>query len=106
MPLKRTSLGDFELTICSDGTYLLDAGAMFGVVPKTLWEKRVRPNDQNQMSCGTNSVLVRTGEQNILIETGIGPKLPEKLDRIYQAKHLLPESLHAAGVSPEDIDIV
>ncbi len=106
MALKRTTLGDFELTICSDGAYVLDAGAMFGVVPKTLWEKRVRPNERNQMACGTNSVLVRTGDRNILIETGIGTKLPEKLDRIYEAKHLLMENLHAAGVAPEEIDIV
>ena len=102
----RTTLGDFELILCTDGTYLLDGGAMFGVVPKTLWEKRITPNQRNQMVCGTNSVLVRTGDKNILIETGIGAKLPEKLDRIYDAKHLLLESLHAAGIAPEEIDIV
>jgi len=104
--LKRTTLGDFELTICSDGPYFLDAGSMFGVVPKTLWEKRIQANERNQMTCGENSVLVRTGDKNILIETGIGNKLPEKLDRIYDAKHLLLDSLHAAGVAPEEIDIV
>ena len=37
----RATLGDFELTVCSDGIYLLDGGAMFGVVPKTLWQKRI-----------------------------------------------------------------
>ena len=44
----RTTLGDFELTILTDGPYLLDGGAMFGVVPKTLWEKRRRPMSETR----------------------------------------------------------
>ena len=101
-------LGDFELTIISDGTYYLDAGAMFGVVPKTLWEKKYQADALNRMSCGTNGVLVRNlrSEQRVLIETGIGSKLPQKLDKIYDAKHLMLDNLRATGTAPEDIDIV
>ena len=104
--MHRTSLGDFELTIVSDGTYFLDGGAFFGVVPKTMWSKKVTPDEQNRLDAGLNSLLVRTGEKNILIETGIGNKLPDKMAQIYKQPAKLLDNLHAAGVAPEDIDIV
>jgi glyoxylase-like metal-dependent hydrolase (beta-lactamase superfamily II) len=104
--MHRTTLGDFELTIVSDGTYFLDGGAFFGVVPKTMWSKKVTPDEQNRLDAGLNSLLVRTGEKNILIETGIGNKLPEKLVQIYTQPAKLLDNLHASGVAPEDIDIV
>jgi glyoxylase-like metal-dependent hydrolase (beta-lactamase superfamily II) len=104
--MHRTTLGDFELTIVSDGTYFLDGGAFFGVVPKTLWSKKVTPDELNRLDAGLNSLLVRTGDKNILIETGIGNKLPDKLVQIYKQPAMLLDNLHAAGVGPEDIDIV
>jgi len=104
--MHRTTLGDFELTIVSDGTYFLDGGAFFGVVPKTMWSKKVTPDEQNRLDAGLNSLLVRTGKKNILIETGIGNKLPEKMVQIYKQPAKLLDNLHAAGVAPEDIDIV
>ncbi len=102
----HTTLGDFDLTILTDGPYLLDGGAMFGVVPKTLWEKRAPANALNQILLGTNTVVVRTGKQTVVIETGIGNKLPEKLRAIYAAKQLLPQSFRAAGIRPKEVDIV
>ncbi|HEX4021826.1 MAG TPA: MBL fold metallo-hydrolase [Acidobacteriaceae bacterium] len=102
----RTTLGDFELTICTDGTYFLDGGAMFGVVPKPLWEKRAPADEANRILLGENTVIVRTGKHTIAIETGIGNKLPQKLQEIYGSKQLLPQSLQAAGVRPEEVDIV
>jgi len=102
----RTHLGDFELTICSDGTYYLDGGAMFGVVPKPLWEKRAPADELNRILLGANTVIVRTGKHVIAIETGLGNKLPPKLREIYGASEQLPRSLAAAGVRPEEIDIV
>ncbi len=106
MLICRTILGDFELTVISDGTYLLDGGGFFGVVPKILWSKKVTSDEQNRVAAGLNSLLVRTGKENILIETGIGNKLSEKMVRIYGQPAQLLENLHAAGVEPEDIDIV
>lgn len=100
------TLGNFDITILTDGFYLLDGGAMFGVVPKTLWQKRAPANDQNQILLGTNTVVVRDGKQTIVIETGLGPKLPEKLRGIYGAQQLLPTSFKAAGIDPKDVDIV
>jgi len=104
--MRRTTLGDFELTVVSDGTYFLDGGAFFGVVPKTMWSKKVTPDEQNRLDAGLNSLLVRTGKKNILIETGIGNKLSEKMVQIYKQPAKLLDNLHAAGVAPEDIDIV
>jgi len=100
------SLGDFELTVLSDGSYVADGGAFFGVVPKVLWQRKVQADEFNRIAVSCNSVLVRTGKQNILIETGIGNKLSEKFKSIYQNQQKLLENLHAAGVAPEDIDIV
>jgi len=104
--MHRTTIGDFELTIVSDGTYFLDGGAFFGVVPKTMWSRKATADEQNRLDAGLNSLLIRTDTKTILVETGIGNKLPEKLVQIYkQPAHLL-DNLHAAGVAPEDIDIV
>ena len=104
--MHRTTLGDFELTVVSDGTYFLDGGAFFGVVPKTMWSKKVATDEQNRLDAGLNSLLVRTGKKNILIETGIGNKLSEKMVHIYKQPAKLLDNLHAAGVAPEDIDVV
>jgi len=104
--MHRTALGDFELTVVSDGTYFLDGGAFFGVVPKTLWSRKAAPDELNRLDAGLNSLLIRTGKKNILVETGIGNKLPDRLVQIYKQPAKLIENLHAAGLAPEDIDIV
>lgn len=100
------TLGDFELTVFSDGVYYLDGGAFFGIVPKALWQKKVQPDEQNRVVTGLNSVLVRTGKHTVLIETGIGNKLGEKMQRIYQPQARLLENLRAGGVAPEEINVV
>lgn len=102
----RTQVGDFELTVCTDGTYKLDGGAMFGVVPKTLWQKRASADEQNRILLGLNTVVVRTGKHTVVIETGIGNKQPAKLREIHENQELLPASLAAAGVAVEEVDFV
>ena len=104
--MHRLTLGDTELIILSDGTYQLDGGAMFGVVPKTLWEKRIKANERNLITLGLNSLLIRNGKQTVLVETGIGPKLNEKSREIHRNQMLLMESFKQAGVSPDEIDVV
>ena len=104
--MQRINIGDFELTALSDGTYYLDGGAFFGIVPKVLWSKRLPSDDKNRVPTGLNSVLVRTGQTNILIETGVGNKLPEKMVQIYGQPAKLLDQLSAPGLSPDDIDIV
>ena len=106
MKNQSISLGDFELTAVSDGHYVADGGAFFGVVPKTLWERKVKADALNRIKVSCNSLIVRTGEKTVLIETGTGNKLPEKMKGFFQPEEKLVENLHAAGVAPEDVDIV
>jgi glyoxylase-like metal-dependent hydrolase (beta-lactamase superfamily II) len=100
------TIGDFELTVISDGTYHLDGGAFFGVVPKTLWERRLPADGKNRVPTGLNSLIVRTPGHTVLIETGIGNKLSDKMVQIYGQPAQLLDNLSAAGFSPEDFDIV
>jgi glyoxylase-like metal-dependent hydrolase (beta-lactamase superfamily II) len=102
----RARVGDFELTICSDGSYKLDGGAMFGVVPKTMWSRRVEADEQNRILIGLNTVVVRTGRHTVVIETGIGNKESPKMREILGNQEQLPQSLAAAGVRVEEVDFV
>ena len=102
----RTTIGDFEVTVLSDGTYELDGGAFFGVVPKVLWEKRIQADARNMLKVGTNCLLARDGKQTVLVETGIGSKLNEKSRSIHKNQELLMRSFEEARVSPDEIDIV
>jgi glyoxylase-like metal-dependent hydrolase (beta-lactamase superfamily II) len=103
---QSISLGDFELTVVSDGTYVGDGGAFFGIIPKTMWQRKTAPDDLNRITVSCNSIVVRTGKQTILIETGIGNKLSERTKGFFLPQEKLLESLHAAKVAPEEIDIV
>lgn len=104
--MHRLPLGDFELSIFSDGTYPLDGGAFFGVVPKVMWSKRVTPDEKNYCTAGLNSLLIRTDKQTILVETGMGNKLSDRMIKFYGQPAKLLDNLAAGGVAPEDIDIV
>jgi glyoxylase-like metal-dependent hydrolase (beta-lactamase superfamily II) len=101
-------LGAFQLTSLSDGTFGLDGGAMFGVVPKTLWSKRTTPDEKNRIPLGLRPLLVQAHGKRILIDSGIGDKMPPKLVEIYaidRTRHL-DHSLTDAGFTADDIDIV
>jgi glyoxylase-like metal-dependent hydrolase (beta-lactamase superfamily II) len=101
-------LGAFQLDVLSDGKFWLDGGAMFGVVPKILWEKVVGSDEKNRIPLGLNCLLVRTGSQNILIDTGCGRKYSEKQFRIYgidQTTCLIDE-LEKLEIDPAQIDLV
>jgi glyoxylase-like metal-dependent hydrolase (beta-lactamase superfamily II) len=104
--MHRITLGDFELTVFSDGTYPLDGGALFGVIPKVMWSKKVTANDKNCITVGLNSLLIRTGKQTVLVETGMGNKLSDRMIKFYGQPAQLLANLAAGGFSPEDIDIV
>src|ERR1700730_18156902 len=101
-------LGQFTVTTVSGGQLRCDGGTMFGVVPKVLWSKLIEIDAQNCIPQATNCVLVQTGRQKILIDTGYGPKLQEKERTILGAESGNPivTSLAAQGIKPEEIDVV
>lgn len=99
---------EFEVVIVTDGYERLDGGAMFGVVPKVLWEKTNPPDDRNRILMGLNCLLVIGRGKRILIDTGVGRKNDPKFCDIYgiERRPTLIESLKRYGLGPEDIDIV
>lgn len=98
-------LGDLKLRTLSDGSFRLDGGGMFGIVPKVLWEKKVEPDPKNRIPMGMHCLLIQDGARNILVETGTGSKLSAKETEIYavERKMNLEKSLGFAGLKPEDI---
>ena len=104
--MHRLQLGECELSVFSDGTYPLDGGAFFGVVPKVMWSRKVEADERNYVSTGLNSLLIRTGRQTLLVETGMGNKLSARMVKFYGQPAKLLDHLAAGGVAPEDIDIV
>src|ERR1700680_4253177 len=101
--------GDYRVEIIPDTEFRLDGGAMFGVVPRNLWSSTCPPDEQNRIRMNMNCVLVDAGAEKILIETGIGEKMPAKYAAMYGITRERPlgESLRAiAGVGPEEVTIV
>jgi glyoxylase-like metal-dependent hydrolase (beta-lactamase superfamily II) len=102
----RATLGDFEITVLSDGYFLLDGGAMFGIVPKPLWEARTAPDARNRILLGANTLVLRDGRRTIVIETGVGNKFDPKMRSFYASKEMLPSAFAAAGIRTDEVDIV
>ena len=100
--------GQFELHLISDGSVWLDGGAMFGVVPKSLWEKKTSPDEKNRIRLGLNCLLIRTAEKTLLIDTGCGFNYTEKEFEIYRIEHEtdILQELEKIDVSPEKVDFV
>jgi len=106
--MTELHLGDVRLVSLLDGTFKLDGGAMFGIVPKALWEKIYPPDEKNRVRVALRPLLVETGGKRVLIDTGMGDRWGEKERAIYAIERspTLLESLAAAGVRPEQIDAV
>ena len=101
--------GEFELFVVSDGTFRLDGGAMFGTIPKVLWERTNPADDRNRILMGLNCLLIRTPTENILVDTGLGNAYDEKFAFLYGVDKSgtdLLRSLAAAGVQATDISKV
>jgi glyoxylase-like metal-dependent hydrolase (beta-lactamase superfamily II) len=99
-------IGSYELFSLETGYFRLDGGAMFGVVPKTLWQKSNPADDENRILLALRTLVIRNEEHTILVDAGIGNKLNEKLNRIYavdHSRHDLLKALAAKGISREEI---
>lgn len=112
MELSSTKLGPFHLYTIETGRFMLDGGAMFGVVPKTLWSRQIEADEKNRIPMAMRCLLI-TSEQTgktYLIDNGCGTKFDEKFESIYGLDHThsnLEDSLAYHGFKPEDItDII
>jgi glyoxylase-like metal-dependent hydrolase (beta-lactamase superfamily II) len=102
-------LGDWELKAVMAGRFGLDGGAMFGVVPRALWEKRLPPDDQNRIPMAMRCLLARGGDRTILVDVGSGSGYDEKTQTIYAFDEIEPlaRAVEQAGVSPSEVtDVV
>jgi len=99
-------IGDYRLHSVQTGLFKLDGGAMFGVVPKNLWTKTNPADDMNRIDMCTRALFLEGKDKKILIDTGIGYKLSEKINKIYDvdySKYTLENSLKEKGYNKEDI---
>lgn len=107
--METLNLKKYTLTWLSGGVTFLDGGAMFGVVPKPLWEKRYPSNEKNQIELRTDPIFFQINGKNFLIESGIGKgKLTDKQKRNFGVTEEsdLESSLEGLGINPSDIDYI
>lgn len=103
----RVMLGRYEATIVSAGTFALDGGAMFGIIPKPLWEKKIPADDKNRIAMGTNCLLLRDGQRTVLVDCGMGTKWSDKQREQFKVDTTLDATLPAAGCQLSDVtDVV
>jgi len=100
------TIGMYECYPVETGRFALDGGAMFGVVPKTFWEKAIAPDEKNRITMAARALLLVGGGRNVLVDTGNGGKFNDKLKSIYRidtTHSSLLASLKALNIAPEDI---
>jgi methylmalonyl-CoA epimerase len=105
---KRLAWGDLQLTAVHDGPYRLDGGAMFGVVPRPLWEHKAPADDRNRIQMAMRPLVVEGDWGRMIIDCGAGDKMDAKLRDIYaldRTRHL-DHALAGAGLSVDTIDVV
>jgi glyoxylase-like metal-dependent hydrolase (beta-lactamase superfamily II) len=112
--VRTRSLGAFRMHALDAGSQKLDGGAMFGVVPKPLWQKRIPADDRNRIPLALRCLLVETPDALVLIDNGVGNKENQKFRDIYGIENdaegdrptRLEDAITAAGFAIDDIDIV
>jgi glyoxylase-like metal-dependent hydrolase (beta-lactamase superfamily II) len=92
-----------NLRVIDAGRFRLDGGAMFGRVPKVLWEKHIPADEKNRIPMATRLLLLETDDKKILVDAGLGAKLSEKHREIFAVEEKLLPELANAGVHPREI---
>ena len=113
--VERLKVGDLTIHAIQAGGQRLDGGAMFGVVPKPLWEKRIPADERNRISLGMRCLLIEHPSGLVLVDTGAGNKETQKFKDIYGIENestgggsdtMLEDGLRQVGVAPADVNIV
>ena len=102
---RTIAVGDWRVTALSDGFMRLDGGAMWGVVPKALWDRMTPADDRNRIRLALRPFLAERGDVKLVIEVGVGGRWEEKWLDVYgiEREPTLEDSLAACGVSPEEV---
>jgi len=107
LSVKKLPFGDLQLTTLHDGPFSLDGGAMFGVVPRPLWEKLTQPDERNRIQLAMRPLLVEASWGRMLIDCGAGDKMGPKQVDIYglDRTRALDHALAEAGLTSDSIDL-
>lgn len=102
------AVGDVRVAVLRDGGFSVDGGALFGVVPRLLWQQSDPPDEGNRVALGLNVLLVETAGRRVLVDTGIGDRWSGREARRYgiSRETTLLRSLAERGLRPEDVDLV
>lgn len=98
--------GDFQLSHLNDGFFKLDGGAMFGVIPRVLWQKTNPPNEHNRILLGLNCWFIKSDQDVIVVDTGVGDLYDDKFRSLFEIERKtggLIGDLERHGVSPSDV---
>jgi methylmalonyl-CoA epimerase len=108
LDITRVGIGDLDLTILHDGPFRLDGGAMFGTVPRVLWQQKTSPDDRHRIQLAMRPLLVEGPWGRMLVDCGAGDKMDARARDIYalDRAYALDESLAQAGGSADGIDLV
>jgi len=112
LPLSRTTqVGAIRVHGIEAGVQQLDGGAMFGVVPKALWERRIPADTHNRIPLALRCLLVEAPQALVLIDTGVGNKYDDRFREIYGISNAgeptrLEDGIRNAGFEPSDVDLV
>ncbi len=99
-------IGKYNLRFIQTGLFALDGGAMFGIIPKPLWEKSNPPDEKNRIKLGAKSILLESDSRKILVDTGIGSNWDEKFLKIYDVQfhnNNLFDELNKVNIKPDEI---
>ncbi|RMH63726.1 MAG: MBL fold metallo-hydrolase [Calditrichaeota bacterium] len=99
-------IGDYRITFMESGHVSLDGGAMFGVVPKTLWSRTNPADELNRILLAMRLLLIRYKDRLMVVDTGVGTKMSDKLKKIYNVDHSrysLESGLRTAGIRAGDV---
>jgi len=101
-------LGRFRVHLVSDGRFAMDGGAMFGIVPKPLWERQIASDEKNRIAMSLHCPLAENGKEAVLIDTGVGERLSEKEQSLYRVDRRggLRSRLAELRIDPEDVSHV
>ncbi len=106
--VQHKKIGIADVYTLTDGMFRLDGGAMFGTVPRVLWEKKCPPDEKNRIALRINPMLIQLRGKNILIETGMDDKSGEKFEAMFaiDRDQTIFSCLREIGLEPNDIDLV